>query len=175
MPEFNSTFDSIAVAIDDNDRVKAEFLIHKIKGASGTISAVALFSSTRKLEENLRTNNLNAVISDLNDCRKELSTVLDSAKKLESLLVNHTLPTQTRENVSKEELSMVFGKLDKSLKRNSLTANGYVDEVKGMLESTGLKKELGQLEKTTRSFDFKETRSVLLLITKKMNISYLPT
>ncbi len=168
--EFRSVMDQIESAIVDDDPEQAEFLVHKAKGAAGTISANKLFCDLEQLETSILSNRSGAKSLSLESGRRSLAIVLMSADKVNDLLSQKKTSKKAADRLANRKLAPTLQKLDQSLAQCNLSSRRYFDEARELLNGNELEGELKQLEQLTRNFEFDEARQVLTIIKKKLAV-----
>ena len=83
---FSATYDQVGpelqTALGCGDRKRAQFLVHALKGAAGSISAIKLWQAAGQLEKVLRSDSVEPLDSYLQEIIQTLSPVLEDIKKL---------------------------------------------------------------------------------------------
>jgi len=168
--DYETAFTRISDFLKQDERAKADFLIHKVKGVSGNISATRLFKAIEDLEACLKNGDAKAIAAQFQCCQQEHALALESAQMLKRWPEFSQLSVEaaTAPTLSREQILDLMGTMDEALKKNSLESKRHFSRMESVLARFGLSEELQQLEKSTRRFDFTEARKVLAVISQKI-------
>ncbi len=166
----------IQKALDDNNIKNALQITHAIKGVSGNIGAVDLFSEIQKLESSMKQGNTADVSLLLDSMAEELNRVMVSIGKFEE---SETQKAETKNMLSAkdvkldtESLRSSFNHLYQLLLDCNIKAGSDFVPIKETLQNiSDIQKYLEQLEEHIQQYDFDYAIEDLINIAQCMNIS----
>jgi PAS domain S-box-containing protein len=139
--------DAIRMAIEGNDFVQAAFLVHTLKGVSGTICADTLFATVCEIETALRKEDRETCSRLLIPMEKQMEDVFKAADILDRRSGRNSSNEGT--SLPQEQLAQLVCELSEALRSNSLAAGKLFERIKRHIPSPQqeeIHKQIGRLE-----------------------------
>ncbi|MBF0102262.1 MAG: PAS domain S-box protein [Desulfobacterales bacterium] len=163
-------FSSIKSSIEKLDYQQAQYLIHGLKGMSGSIAATELNHLLKALETSVIRQDTYAISDYLYKSEQEWENVIRSIERLEKEYKETKVEHQ--ENIlDKTDLSHQLVELHNLLKVNNFKAISIFGQLKGtLMETISTKENVTNLENALNGLKFKEARMYLQSIASDLSI-----
>lgn len=152
--QFTGIMQQIKNSLQQEDKQKAEQLIHGLKGVAANLTAFKLATRARELEGAIEERHDLSIPID--DFEKALLQVLSDIKIIRTKIQAHSAMAEQNKTVDFVRANKELNKLTHLCKLKSLDVDICIAAIKECLSNSGFTAEIQKLDQCINIFDFKE-------------------
>ena len=161
----------IREALQQNDLVSAQKMVHAIKGLSGNLSANRLFKSAKELEQELKQGTQKNLDLQLGQFETSMNEVMESLRTLPDLEYRKAEDKSGAVPVDRESVTRTMKTLSSLLADFNMKAEESFQVLQKQMLQDEYKEEREKLEHAITNLEFDTASEILNALADKLNIT----